>query len=118
MEDKKTGMTVRDMQKYIVEKRAFLNFSSEPMQLLCGLASEVGEAASAIRREYLRKQPPLPDSDRSSLKNEIADVYIYLAAIAEAFGIDLETAVPHKMQMNIERYGPGKPESFVKKDQG
>jgi NTP pyrophosphatase (non-canonical NTP hydrolase) len=109
------GMTVREMQRYIVDSRAYLNFSTELMDMLCGLVSEIGEVASAIRREHLRGQPPRPDTDRSALKYEIADVYIYISAIADKLGVDLESVVPAKMKMNMDRYGPGTPETFIGK---
>jgi NTP pyrophosphatase (non-canonical NTP hydrolase) len=107
------SMSVKDLQKFIVESRAKMQidgrvFGDEPPEILAlGLASETGEAVGAVEKEYVYGRPRKPDSDRSSLGNEMADVAIYLFALAAKCGVDIEERVVEKMKINLERYGGG-----------
>ena len=70
-------MTDKNLQKTICEARQSWGFSKEDyMLLICGLAAEVGELATAVRAQYVYNKPAIPEEDKSSLKHEMADVAI------------------------------------------
>ena len=94
------------IQKRIVEARSSWGAFSEEdqMLLLCGVTAELGELATALRAEYIYKKPHIPDEDKSSLKHEMADVAIFLYALADKCGIDLDEAVQSKIAINDKRF--------------
>jgi len=51
----------------------------------------------------------------SDIKDEIADIYIYLSFLAYDLGIDLEEAAKEKMILNAKRYPVSKAKSNSKK---
>jgi NTP pyrophosphatase (non-canonical NTP hydrolase) len=105
------SMTVKELQDFIVKSRAQMEidgrvFGDEPPEILAlGLASETGEAVGEIEKEYVYGRPRKPDSDRSSLGNEMADIAVYLFALAAKCGVDIEERITEKMKINLERYG-------------
>ena len=93
------------IQKYISEARESWGFKSEdPMLLVCGIMTEVGEVASAVRAKYVYNKPDVSEEDKSSLKHEMADVAIYLYALAEKCGVDLDSAIKSKINIKNNRF--------------
>ena len=99
-------MTDKNIQSTVCDARkSWQHFCDEdPMLLLCGLTCEVGELASAIRAKYVYNKELPPDEDKSSLKHEMADVAIYLYALAEKCGVDLDAAIKSKIEINNKRF--------------
>ena len=54
-----------------------------------------------IDRDHALQHPKMPDKDR--IAGEIADVYITLVAVAEKAGVNIESAVNKKMEINRQR---------------
>ena len=104
-------MEVKELVKFVAEKRKEFSFggkvfAEEPALVgALGLCAEAGEVASAIRGEFHYGKPRGPLSDKSSLPNELADVFVFLASLCDKCGVNLEEAVLNKMKMNEERYG-------------
>lgn len=75
------------------------------------LAGEVGEACNVIKK--LRRidigQPgvmdPAEDVLRSSLADELADVFLYLDLLAGFYGVNLPAAICRKFNVVSERQG-------------
>jgi NTP pyrophosphatase (non-canonical NTP hydrolase) len=86
---------VRDVQRLAWQNKVNKGFNTSDVPLEFGLlTAEVGEAFTAWRKD-------LPD-----FGDELADVALYLVAIAEMTGIDLESAIERKMARNAARvYG-------------
>jgi len=107
-------MEVNKLVKFVAEKRKSFSLSGKvfadesELVLAIGLCAEAGEVASAIRGECCYGKPRGLLSDRSSLPNELADVFVFLAALCDKCGVDLEEAVLSKMKMNEERFGEKK----------
>ncbi|MDE6223991.1 MAG: hypothetical protein K2M23_00770 [Alphaproteobacteria bacterium] len=98
-------MSDNNIQSTVCDARESWHFGNEnPMLLLCGLTCEVGELASVIRAKYVYNKELPPDEDKSSLKHEMADVAIYLYALAEKCGIDLDSAIKSKIEINNKRF--------------
>ena len=66
----------------------------------CALAGEVGELCNLIKKG--ERGQLIFDRD---LKEEIADVFIYLVLVAKHYHIDIESAITHKMIATTRRRG-------------
>ena len=67
------------------------------------LAEETGELARAMHKGL---RPASPDEIRGTIDEEIWDVIYYALAIANCYGIDMESVIPQKEAFNNIRY-PG-----------
>jgi NTP pyrophosphatase (non-canonical NTP hydrolase) len=94
---KGTAVDIAEAQKLAWENKLKKGFNTTDMALEFGLlTAEVGEAFTAWRKG-------LPDHGE-----ELADVFLYLVAIAEMQGVDLSEEVKHKIEKNTRRvYGSG-----------
>lgn len=85
-------MEIRDAQKRAWDNKITKGFNTHDVPLEFGLlTAEIGEAFTAWRKR-------LPD-----LGEELADIALYLMAIAEMNGIDLDTEIEHKVAKNATR---------------
>ncbi|MDH6574724.1 MazG nucleotide pyrophosphohydrolase domain-containing protein [Kitasatospora sp. MAP5-34] len=83
-------MEIRSAQKLAWENKNLKGFNTTDVALEFGLlTAEVGEAFTAWRKR-------LPD-----FGEELADVFLYLVAVAEMNGIDLD----HEVTLKIEKNG-------------
>jgi len=67
------------------------------------LAEETGELARAMHKGL---RPPSPDEIRGTIDEELWDVVYFALAIANCYGIDMESVIPKKEAFNSIRY-PG-----------
>ncbi|MEO3810762.1 MazG nucleotide pyrophosphohydrolase domain-containing protein [Sphaerisporangium sp. B11E5] len=85
-------MDIESAQKLIWENKNHKGFNTTDVALEFGLlTAEVGEAFTAWRRS-------LPD-----LGEELADIFIYVAAVAEMNGLNLADEVTRKIEKNARR---------------
>lgn len=85
-------MEIGSAQKLAWENKTIKGFNTEDVALEFGLlTAEIGEAFTAWRQG-------LPD-----LGEELADVFLYLTALAEMNGIDLDSEVTRKIEKNTRR---------------
>ena len=82
-----------DLQKTISRARAERGFVTDPVKIHVLLSEESGEIASEIKRLWSKNYG---DFNRDHLQEEIADVFVLLAALATQFDIDIEEAVVEK----------------------
>jgi NTP pyrophosphatase (non-canonical NTP hydrolase) len=73
--------------------------------LALALGSEVGELQAEFR--WLAEDENLTDKKMNSIKNEIADVSIFLLRLAQILKIDLSQAVRDKLMENEKRFLQG-----------
>jgi NTP pyrophosphatase (non-canonical NTP hydrolase) len=108
--------TLADLQRYVVELEVERGFQGQDVlakALLLG--EEVGELFKAVRKSQGLSIDP--QSKTGHVSEELADILIYLCAIANRFGIDLEQAFRRKEEINHRRSwapappapGPGEP---------
>ncbi|MFD8144746.1 hypothetical protein [Streptomyces sp. NPDC059708] len=84
--------TVRSIQAAAWQNKLAKGFNTTDVPLEFGLlTAEVGEAFTAWRKG-------LPDAGE-----ELADILLYLVALAEMTGVDLQDAVHRKMAINAAR---------------
>jgi len=102
MPDLKKEPTLSDFQKYVTElehERGFITQTTIDKCLLLG--EEVGELFKAVRKsEGLSVDE---NSTFTEIGDELTDIMIYLCAIANRKGIDLEQAFRAKEKINKKR---------------
>ena len=94
---------LNDFQEYVKlleEQRGFTQQGIKDKCLLLG--EEIGELFKAIRKKEGLKIDKT--SHFSDISDELADILIYLCAIANRYDIDLETAFRKKEEKNKQRF--------------
>ncbi len=97
-----TKATLKNLQKYVTEleqERGFIDQSIIQKCLLLG--EEVGELFKAVR-----KSENISADRNSNIHNvgeELADIMIYVCAIANRYNIDMEEAFRAKEEINKKR---------------
>jgi NTP pyrophosphatase (non-canonical NTP hydrolase) len=94
--------TLENFQKYVEELENERGFAYQTIIDKCLLlGEEVGELFKAVRKsEGLAVDS---NSNFTEIGDELADIFIYLCAIANRKGIDLETAFLKKEEKNKKR---------------
>ncbi len=78
-----------------------------PRNLLLALTGEVGELAEIFQWKTDAQAEAIMDTQEAEhVRQEVADVFLYLMRIAMVLGIDLDTAVRNKIEMNAKKYPP------------
>ena len=96
----KENPSLGDFQKYVAEMKKERGFNeTDKFYECCLLAEEVGELISAIRKNS-KNGSIGSGSTAGNVKEEIADVLIYVCSIANMFDIDLEEAFREKEEIN------------------
>lgn len=94
--------TLKDFQEYVTQlevERGFIDQNELEKCLLLG--EEIGELFKAIRKSMKLKTDV--NANVSPVKEELADILIYVCSIANRFDIDLEEAFREKEEINKQR---------------
>lgn len=94
---------LNDIQKYITKMMKVNGFNNTPLELFCYLTEEVGELAKEIRKTEKNMDMDVKKEYNSCLKDEIADVFIYLLAICDSYNINILEAFKDKEKINLDR---------------
>ncbi len=98
----KNQPTLADFQNYVKQMELERGFSEQGVLQKClMLGEEIGELFKAVRKETKIKIDH--NSEFGTVSNELADIIIYICAIANRFDIDLETALRQKEEINKKR---------------
>ena len=102
MPNLKERPTLADFQVYVAELETERGFDDQSVRDKCLLlGEELGELFKAVRKvEGLKVDV---SSQFGTVSEELADVLIYLCAIANRYDIDLETAFRDKEAINHRR---------------
>lgn len=102
MEELRARASLDDIQQYVKQleiERGFAEQSAVQKCLLLG--EEVGELFKAVRKH---EGMPIEQSGATlSVAGELADLIIYLCAVANRYEIDLEEAFRQKERQNANR---------------
>jgi len=91
-----------DFQRYVAELEEERGFAEQSVRDKCLLlGEEVGELFKVVRK--LEGIAVDRNSRFGELGGELADIFIYLCAIANRFDLDLETAFREKEERNKQR---------------
>ena len=88
-----------------VTERDWEQFHS-PKNLSMALAGEAGELLELFQWLTQEESRALADSPEqmAKVREELADILIYLVRLADVLGVDLEAAALAKIETNAERY--------------
>lgn len=109
-----------DLQELKMALRAFIGerdwqrFHS-PKNLSMALAVEVAELMEHFQWLNEEESRSLPAAKHSAVRDELADVLIYLTRLADELDIDLLEAAQHKLADNRRRYPADKVRGSAKK---
>ena len=98
-------MDIRHLQDQLVEFAAARDWEQyhNPKNLSMALAVEASELQEIF--QWLTPEESLAvKEDSSHAAEEIADVFLYLARIADVLHVDIETAVLEKLSKNGAKY--------------
>jgi len=94
--------TLADFQRYVVELEDERGFSEQDVVQKClMLGEEVGELFKVVRKHTKIKVDP--NSSVGEAGEELADIFIFLCAIATRLNVDLEQAFREKEEQNKTR---------------
>jgi len=101
-------MNIKKIQKRLrdfAKERSWDQFHS-PKNLSMALAAEAAELLEIFQwlTEAQSKDIVKYEKEMALVKQEIADVFIYLVRLADKLGIDIEKAVFDKIEMNENKY--------------
>jgi NTP pyrophosphatase (non-canonical NTP hydrolase) len=106
-------LDLRDLIRVFVEEREWGKFNS-PKNLAIALNVEAGELLEPfqwLENGDIREL----DQKLEEVEHEIADVFIYLIALADRLQIDLKRAVETKMEINRVKYPTDRVKGNAKK---
>ena len=89
--------------KEFVAERDWEQFHT-PKNLVMALAGEVGELLEHFQWLTPEQSQALPPEVRDQVAQEIADIQIYLATLADRLGVEIGPSVERKMKLNSEKY--------------
>lgn len=103
------------LEQFAIE-RDWTQFHS-PKNLVMALTGEVGELTEIF--QWMTPEQSLaagsnPDTAQA-VRDELADVQLYLVRLASVLGVDLNEAVEHKLQTNAAKYPADKVRGSNKK---
>ena len=80
-----------------------------PRNLILALTGEVGELAEIFQWMTDEQAGEIMQTDKAEhVKQEVADVLLYLMRLAMVLGIDVDAAVRDKIALNAIKYPPAK----------
>lgn len=88
-----------------------------PKNLVMALTGEVGELSEIFQwmSEADSKNAGTHPTTSQAVKDELADVLLYLVRLSSALNVDLNEAVHQKLQKNAEKYPADKAKGSSKK---
>lgn len=96
------NQSLEEIQQYVADMEVERGFSDRPIIEQClQLGEEVGEVFKAVRKHQNIHTDP--NSKIGKVGDELADVLIYLCAIANRMDIDLAAALRSKEAVNETR---------------
>ena len=95
---------VQQLIQKIIEFRDKRNWAQfhNPKDLALGLSIEAAE----LNELFLWKKPE--EADPARVREELADILIFVLMLLEKYGLDLEKVVLEKLAANEEKYPPEK----------
>ena len=91
---------IQDTLAKFAKERDWDQFHS-PKNLVMALTSEVGEL-NELFQWLTEKQSENLNNDE--VKQEIADIFIYLVRLSDKLDIDIEEAIKEKIEINTKKY--------------
>ena len=99
--------TLEDLQRRLTEFSAARDWEQfhTPKNLVMALSGEIGELAAEFQWMTPEEaQEAMRSSAAESIRMEMADVFIYLARLADVLDVDLFEAAEKKITLNSKRF--------------
>jgi NTP pyrophosphatase (non-canonical NTP hydrolase) len=93
--------SILDRIRHFRDQRNWEQFHS-PKNLAISVSVEAGELLELF--QWRPEGSALTEAEIENVKSEIADVYLYLLLLSDAFGIDIEAAAHTKVTRNEQRF--------------
>jgi dCTP diphosphatase len=104
MSDQNTTVAeLRELVQQFVEARDWRQFHA-PKNLSMSLAIEAAELMEHFQWLSEDASRRLPEADRARVREELADVLLYLVRLADELGVDLAAAARDKIEINARKY--------------
>jgi NTP pyrophosphatase (non-canonical NTP hydrolase) len=105
------------IQKKIIDFRNERDWAQfhDPKNLAEALSIEAGELLENFLWKTTEQSRNLTEEERSNLKHEIADIFIFLTYLCEEYKIDLLKEVERKIAVNEAKYPVEKAKGPAKK---
>jgi dCTP diphosphatase len=94
---------LRDAIRTFAAERDWEQFHT-PKNLAVSVCIEAGELLEQFQWLTTGIDPELTESRRENIRNEMADVLMYLIRLADKLNIDLADAARHKLIINAKKY--------------
>jgi len=93
-----------DLRKF-AQERDWEQFHS-PKNLVMALSGEVGELSEIFQwlTEDQSNKENISDEDLAKVREEVADILLYIIRLSDKLDIDLEQAVLDKLKINKDKY--------------
>ena len=115
MTDAKTTVAeLRERVLAFVHERDWEQFHS-PKNVSMALAIEAAELMEHFQWLDGQASAELPEDTRAKVREELADVLVYLIRLADRLGVDLEQAAHDKIARNAEKYPVEKSRGSIRK---
>ncbi len=98
--------TIKEVQAKLeefVNERDWQPFQS-PKNLVMALTGEVGELVEHFQWLSQAESQKLSSEQLSEVRDEMADVFIYLVRLADKLNVDLPSAATQKIEKNALKY--------------
>jgi NTP pyrophosphatase (non-canonical NTP hydrolase) len=105
---------LRDELRNFALERDWGKFHS-PKNLAMALSVEVAELVEQFQWQTEEQSSHPSPEVLSAVREEVADVLLYLIRLSDQLGIDLITAADHKIALNARKYPTGKAHGNNKK---
>ncbi len=101
-------MNLTEIQKQLQEfasERDWDQFHT-PKNLVMALSGEMGELADLFQWKTATESFPenLSDKEKEEIRQEVADIALYLLRLTDKLDINLEDAIQEKLKINAEKY--------------
>lgn len=105
---------LKDRLRAFARARDWEQFHS-PKNLAMALVAEAGELVECFQWLTEEQSASLPDKPMEAVRQELADVFIYLLRLSDRLGVDLMQAARDKMELNERRYPADKVRGSARK---
>ncbi len=96
-------LMLRDKLRVFAEERDWEQFHS-PKNLSMALMVEVAELMEHFQWLTEAQSAELSGADKQSVRDELADILLYLVRLSDRLGVDLRVAALHKLEKNALKY--------------
>jgi dCTP diphosphatase len=112
--DRDTLIELRDALRRFAADREWDQFHS-PKNLAMALTVEAAELLEHFQWVTDASSESLPPEQQARIREELADVLLYVIRLADKLGIELATAAAEKLKLNAQEYPVDKARGTSKK---